>query len=86
LTDQRREALDFVVAQGFRQHLVGSTARRQGAAKAHHLQARLNEFAFRWNSRKTNGTGRISVAYDRDAGLTSGTAMRAIVDGVRPTP
>ena len=50
--------------------LIGTHA---GAIKARHLQAYLDEFAFRWNRRKTNGVGRISARTIETLVLTSRT-------------
>jgi Zn ribbon nucleic-acid-binding protein len=63
--------------------LIGTHA---GAIKARHLQAYLDEFAFRWNRRKTNGVGRISARTIEMLVSHPARTMRAIVDGARPYP
>ena len=63
--------------------LLGTHA---GAVKPRYLQAYLDEFAFRWNRRKTNGVGRIAA---RTIGNLVGHApltMRAIIESARPYP
>jgi len=63
--------------------LIGTHA---GAVKARHLQAYLDEFAFRWNRRKTKGVGRISARTIAMLVSHPARTMRAIVDGARPYP
>ena len=63
--------------------LMGTHA---GAVKARHLQAYLDEFAFRWNRRKTNGVGRISARTIEMLVSHPARTMRAIVDSARPYP
>ena len=63
--------------------LMGTHA---GAVKAPHLQAYLDEFAFRWNRRKTNGVGRISARTIEMLVSHPARTMRAIVDSARPYP
>ena len=63
--------------------LIGTHA---GAIKARHLQAYLDEFAFRWICCKTNGVGRISARTIEMLVSHPARTMRAIVDGARPYP
>jgi Zn ribbon nucleic-acid-binding protein len=63
--------------------LLGTHA---GAVKPRHLQAYLDEFAFRWNRRKTHGVGRISARTIENLVAHAPLTMRAIVDGARPYP
>jgi Zn ribbon nucleic-acid-binding protein len=63
--------------------LLGTHA---GAVKPKYLQAYLDEFAFRWNRRRTKGVGRIAA---RTIGNLVGHApltMRAIIKGATPYP
>jgi hypothetical protein len=63
--------------------LLGTHA---GAVKPRYLQAYLDEYAFRWNRRKTKGVGRIAA---RTIGNLVGHApltMRAIIAAARPYP
>jgi hypothetical protein len=57
---QRRDSLQGVhwTVSLLKRWLLGTHA---GAAKPKHLQAYLDEFAFRFNRRKTNGVGRIAA-------------------------
>jgi hypothetical protein len=63
--------------------LIGTHA---GAVRARHLQAYLNEFAFRWNRRKTIGVGRISARTIEMLVSHGPRTMRSIVDSARPYP
>jgi hypothetical protein len=63
--------------------LIGTHA---GAVKPRHLQAYLNEFAFRWNRRKTVGVGRISARTIEMLVSMPSRTMRQIVDGAQPYP
>jgi hypothetical protein len=63
--------------------LLGTHA---GAVKARHLQVYLDEFAFRWNRRKTNGVGRISARTIEMLVSHAPRTMRSIVDSAKPYP
>ena len=63
--------------------LLGTHA---GAVNPRHLQAYLDEFAFRWNRRKTQGVGRISARTIENLVSHARLTMRAIVDRARPYP
>jgi len=63
--------------------LLGTHA---GAMKPRHLQAYLDEFAFRWNRRKTKGVGRISARTIENLVSHAPLTMRAIVDRAAPYP
>ena len=57
--------------------LLGTHA---GAVRAKHLQAYLDEFAFRHNRRKTNGVGRIAARVIEQLVARGPLTMRKIID------
>jgi len=57
-----------------------------GAVRDKHLQAYLDEFAFRHNRRKTNGVGRIAARVIEKLVAHPPRTMRQIIDGSRPYP
>jgi Zn ribbon nucleic-acid-binding protein/transposase-like protein len=61
--------------------LLGTHA---GAVKPKHLQAYLDEFAFRHNRRKTNGVGRIAARVIEQLVVRQPLTMRNIIDKTRP--
>ena len=60
--------------------LLGTHA---GAVRAKHLQAYLDEFAFRHNRRKTNGVGRIAARVIEQLVSRRPLPMRKIIDETR---
>ena len=60
--------------------LLGTHA---GAMKSKHLQAYLDEFAFRHNRRKTNGVGRIDARVIEQLVALQPLPMRKITDETR---
>ena len=60
--------------------LLGTHA---GAVRAKHLQAYLDEFAFRHNRRKTNGVGRIAARVIESLVARPPLTMRNLIDGTR---
>jgi transposase-like protein len=60
--------------------LIGTHA---GAVRDKHLQAYLDEFAFRHNRRKTNGVGRIAARVIESLVARSPMTMRQIIDDTR---
>ena len=61
--------------------LIGTHA---GAVKPKHLQAYLDEFAFRYNRRKTNGVARIAARVIESLVATPPLTMRNLIDQTRP--
>lgn len=61
--------------------LLGTHA---GAVKPKHLQAYLDEFAFRYNRRKTNGVARIAARVIEQLVMREPMTMREIIDTTRP--
>ena len=57
--------------------LLGTHA---GAVRAKHLQAYLDEFAFRHNRRKTNGVGRIAARVIQQLVARGPLTMRNLID------
>ena len=57
--------------------LIGTHA---GAARPKHLQAYLDEFAFRHNRRKTNGVGRIAARVIEQLVAREPLTMRKLID------
>jgi hypothetical protein len=57
--------------------LLGTHA---GAVKPKHLQAYLDEFAFRFNRRKTNGVGRIAARTIEQLVARPPLTMRKLID------
>ena len=49
-----------------------------------HLQAYLDEFAFRYNRRKTDGVGRIAARVIESAVTKPPLTMRDLVDQMKP--
>jgi len=60
--------------------LIGTHA---GAVRDKHLQAYLDEFAFRHNRRKTNGVGRIAARVIEQLVLHKPLTMRKLIDETR---
>jgi len=60
--------------------LLGTHA---GAVRDKHLQAYLDEFAFRHNRRKTNGVGRIAACLIESLVAKPPLTMRTLVDTTR---
>ena len=56
------------------------------AVKPKHLQADLDEFAFRWNRRKTKGVARVAARTIETLVSHAPLTMRAIVRGAVPYP
>jgi transposase-like protein len=63
--------------------LLGTHA---GAVRDKHLQAYLDEFAFRHNRRKTNGVGRIAARVIESLVAKPPMTMRQIIDNARRCP
>jgi transposase-like protein/Zn ribbon nucleic-acid-binding protein len=63
--------------------LLGTHA---GAVRDKHLQAYLDEFAFRHNRRKTNGTVRIAARVIESLVARPPMTMRNLIDGTRRCP
>src|SRR3990172_3059914 len=63
--------------------LLGTHA---GAVRDKHLQAHLDEFAFRHNRRKTNGVGRIAARVIESLVACPPRTMRQIIDDTPPWP
>jgi len=63
--------------------LLGTHA---GAVRAKHLQAYLDEFAFRHNRRKTNGVGRIAARVIEQLVARHPLPMRKLIDETRRRP
>jgi Zn ribbon nucleic-acid-binding protein len=61
--------------------LLGTHA---GAVRPKHLQAYLDEFAFRHNRRKTNGVARIAARVIESLVVAAPRTMRNIIDTTRP--
>jgi ISXO2 transposase-like protein len=61
--------------------LLGTHA---GAARPKHLQAYLDEFAFRHNRRKTNGVGRIAARVIEQLVARRPLTMRQLIDDTQP--
>jgi Zn ribbon nucleic-acid-binding protein/transposase-like protein len=61
--------------------LLGTHA---GAVRAKHLQAYLDEFAFRHNRRKTNGVGRIAARVIEQLVARGPLTMRELIDDTKP--
>ena len=61
--------------------LLGTHA---GAVKPKHLQAYLDEFAFRYNRRKTKGVGRIAARTLQQLVVHAPMTMRMLVDQTEP--
>ena len=61
--------------------LLGTHA---GAVREKHLQAYLDEFAFRYNRRKTAGVGRIAARVIEQLVAHEPLTMRKIIDETRP--
>jgi Zn ribbon nucleic-acid-binding protein len=61
--------------------LLGTHA---GAVKPKHLQAYLDEFAFRYNRRKTNGVGRIAARTLEQLVVCAPMTMRQLIDETLP--
>ena len=61
--------------------LLGTHA---GAIKPKHLQAYLDEFAFRYNRRKTNGVGRIAARTIEQLVAHAPITMRRLIDETLP--
>ena len=61
--------------------LIGTHA---GAVRPKHLQAYLDEFAFRHNRRKTNGVARIAARVIESLVATPPLTMRTLIDQTKP--
>ena len=61
--------------------LLGTHA---GAVRAKHLQAYLDEFAFRHNRRKTNGVARIAARVIESLVARPPMTMRMLIDDIKP--
>jgi hypothetical protein len=55
-----------------------------GAVSAKHLQAYLDEFAFRYNRRKTKGVGRIAARVLENLVPATPITMRQLIDDAKP--
>jgi transposase-like protein len=87
-TPEQRAIIDTLqrvhwVASSLKRWILGTHA---GAIRPQHLQAYLDEFAFRYNRRKTSGVARIAAR--TIAGLVErpSRTMRQIIDQARPYP
>jgi Zn ribbon nucleic-acid-binding protein/transposase-like protein len=65
----------------FKRWLLGTHA---GAVREKHLQAYLDEFAFRYNRRKTNGVGRIAARVIEQLVVREPLTMRKLINETRP--
>ena len=63
-----------------KRRLIGTHA---GGVRAKHLQAYLDEFAFRYNRRKTKGVGRIAARVFEQLITHGPRTMRQIIDDTR---
>ena len=63
--------------------LLGTHA---GAVREKHVQAYLDEFAFRYNRRKTAGVGRIAARVIERLVVREPLTMRTLIDETRPCP
>jgi hypothetical protein len=84
-TKAERKANDAVqgchwTTSNLKRWLMGTHA---GAVSDKHLQAYLDEFAFRHNRRKTNGVGRIAARVIESLVAKPPLTMRQIIDGTR---
>ena len=61
--------------------LLGTHA---GAVAPKHLQAYLDEYAFRYNRRRTNGVGRIAARVIERLVARQPLTMRSLIDDTRP--
>ena len=61
--------------------LLGTHA---GAVREKHLQAYLDEFAFRYNRRKTSGIGRIAARVIEQLVVREPLTMRTLIDETKP--
>ena len=61
--------------------LLGTHA---GAVREKHLQAYLDEFAFRYNRRKTAGVGRIAARVIEQLIVQEPLTMRELIDDTKP--
>lgn len=61
--------------------LLGTHA---GAVAPKHLQAYLDEYAFRYNRRRTNGVGRIAARVIEQLVARQPLTMRSLIDDTRP--
>jgi hypothetical protein len=55
-----------------------------GAVRPKHLQAYLDEYAFRHNRRRTNGLGRIAARVIEQLAIRQPLTMRSLIDDARP--
>jgi len=76
------QTVHFVISN-LKRWLLGTHG---GAVKPWHLQAYLDEFAFRWNRRKTKGVARISARAIETLVSHAPRTMRRIVDDAAPYP
>ena len=76
------QTIHWTVSQ-LKRWLLGTHA---GAVKPRYLQAYLDEFAFRWNRRKTNGVGRIAARTIGNLVNHAPLTIRAIIQGATPYP
>jgi Zn ribbon nucleic-acid-binding protein/transposase-like protein len=65
----------------FKRWLLGTHA---GAVSAKYLQAYLDEFAFRYNRRKTNGVGRVAARVIEQLVVCQPLPMHELVNGTSP--
>lgn len=84
IVQTKQERRDSDVLQGchwttslLKRWLLGTHA---GAVRAKHLQAYLDEFAFRHNRRKTNGVGRIAARVIEQLVAREPLTMRKLID------
>ena len=76
------QTIHWTVSQ-LKRWLLGTHA---GAVKPRYLQAYLDEFAFRWNRRRTNGVGRIAARTIANLVGHAPLTLRAIKARARPYP
>jgi transposase-like protein len=80
--NDRLQTIHWVMSQ-LKRWLLGTHG---DAVKPKHLQAYLDEFAFRWNRRKTKGVARVAARTFETLVSHGPLTMRAIVRGAVPYP
>ena len=82
---QQKDALQHChwAISNLKRWLLGT---HHGAVSAKHLQAYLDEFAFRYNRRKTKGVGRIAARVLENLVAAKPISMRQLIDDTEPCP
>jgi hypothetical protein len=85
-TVQQKQAKDALqncrwAISNLKRWLLGT---HHGAVRQKHLQAYLDEFALRYNRRKTKGVGRIAARVLENLVTGKPMSMRHLVDGSKP--